>query len=136
MNSPLGWALAAMAIAIGYVQWGWKGVVLGITVVVFWMLLQFSRALRAMRQAGSAPVGQVGSAVMLHAKLKHGMRLLEILPLAGSLGRKLSDTPETFEWADGSGARVRVELVGGRCTAFSLHRDGPDGAAPGPSPSP
>ena len=122
MNAAIGWALAVMAIAVGYVQWGWPGVVLGISVVAFWMLLQFSRAMRVMRQASQAPVGHVPSAVMLHAKLNTGMRLLEILPLTRSLGQKLADEPETFAWADEAGDRVVVELRGGRCSAFRLER--------------
>ena len=62
------------ALAAGYVGYGWPGVVLALTVVVFWLLLQFSRALRTLRNAASGPVGQVASAVMLHSRLKAGMR--------------------------------------------------------------
>ncbi|MCI1191697.1 hypothetical protein MOJ79_07570 [Calidifontimicrobium sp. SYSU G02091] len=128
MNPWLGWTLAVLAIAIGYVQYGGPGALLGITMVVFWLLLQFSRAMRVMRRAGAAPVGEVGSAVMLHAKLHAGMRLLDILPLAGALGRKVADAPETFEWRDASGARVRVEFERGRCVRWTLSRpdDVPD----------
>lgn len=122
MNPVVGWLLAAMAIAVGYAQWGWPGVVLGITVIVFWMLLQFSRVLRVMRQAAGRPVGTVPSAVMLHSRLGHGMKLLQILPLAGSLGRKVADDPETFEWTDAGGDRVVVELVRGRCRSAQLVR--------------
>jgi uncharacterized protein (DUF58 family) len=122
MNRWVGWTLAVLAIAIGYVQYGWQGAVLGITMVVFWLLLQFSKAMRIMRGASQAPVGRVDSAVMLHSKLRPGMRLLEILPLTRALGRKVADDPETFEWADASGAVVRVELVGGRCRRWSLQR--------------
>jgi hypothetical protein len=117
-----GWALAVAAVAIGYVQWGWPGVALGVTLVVFWLLLQFSRAMRVMQQAGRAPVGQVDSAVMLHTKLRRGMRLLDILPLTRSLGQKVADDPETFVWTDASGARVRVELQAGACTRWTLER--------------
>jgi uncharacterized protein (DUF58 family) len=122
MNAAIGWGLAVLAVAVGYLQWGWPGVALAVTLVVFWMLLQFSRVMRVMRQASGAPVGHVASAVMLHAKLKTGMRLLEILPITRSLGRKLADDPETFAWTDASGATVTVELVGGRCTAWRLTR--------------
>lgn len=122
MNPIVGWLLAVMAIAIGYAQWGWQGVVLGITVIVFWMLLQFSRVLRVMRKAAARPVGSVPSAVMLHSRLAPGMKLLQILPLAGSLGRKVADDPETFEWTDVGGDRVVVELVGGRCRSAQLVR--------------
>lgn len=106
----VGWALAVAAIAIGWVQWGWPGVVLAITVIAFWLLLQFSRALRVLRTAGQAPVGHVASAAMLNAKLHKGMRLPQILALTKSLGQKIADDPETFEWTDPGGDRVRLEL--------------------------
>ena len=132
MNPVVGWALAVVAVALGYVQWGWQGVVLALTLVVFWMLLQFSRAMRTMRQASQSPVGHVDSAVMLHAKLRKGMRLLEILPLTRSLGRKLGDDPERFVWTDASGAQVTVELVKGRCTGWQLQRPAGDADAASP----
>ena len=122
MSSGLGWALAAAAITAGYLAWGWRGVVLAVTLIVFWLLLQFSRALRVLRTAGSAPVGQVDSAVMLNVKLHAGMRLPQILALTRSLGHKLADDPETFEWRDAGGDAVRVELRGGRSTRWTLHR--------------
>lgn len=132
MNATIGWALAVLAVALGYVQWGWQGVVLAITVIVFWLLLQLSRALRVMRQAGGAPVGHVDSAVMLHSRLRKGMRLLDIIPLTRSLGEKVDDpqratTVESFRWSDASGASVTLELREGRLTRWELSR--PEGAA-------
>jgi hypothetical protein len=124
-NVVIGWALAVAAVALGYVQWGWPGVALGVSVVVFWLLLQFSRAMRVMKTAGAAPLGHVDSAVMLHAKLSKGMTLMQILPLTRSLGVKVSDVPETFEWRDTSGAVLRVELARGRCNAWTLRRGEP-----------
>ena len=130
MNHPLlGWALAALAIAMGYVQWGWQGALLGITLVVFWLLLQFSRVMRVMRKAAQSPLGRVPNAVMLHAKLHPGMRLLDVLPLTRSLGRMLSENPETFEWADDAGDRVIVELQRGRLTQARLERAPDPGTA-------
>jgi hypothetical protein len=123
MNNPLvGWALAALAITIGYVQWGWQGVVLAGTVIVFWLLLQFSRALRVLRNAGSAPVGQIPNAVMLHARLQRGQRLPQILGFTRCLGIKVADDPETFEWRDGGGDAVRVELRAGKLERWTLQR--------------
>ena len=123
MNNPfIGWALAALAVAIGYAQWGWPGVVLAVTMIVFWLLLQFSRALRVLRKAGSAPMGQVPNAVMLHAKLQRGQRLPQILAFTRSLGTKLADDPETFEWRDAGGDAVRVELRGGKLERWTLQR--------------
>ena len=148
MNAWVGWVLAVLAVAAGYTGWGWQGVVLAVTVVVFWLLLQFGRLLRAMRQAGGAPVGHVASAVMLHAKLRQGMRLMDIIPLTRSLGQRLDEAgaPEApratggapadagpvehFGWVDGSGARVRLTLVDGRLTTWSLERPAEGDEAP------
>jgi hypothetical protein len=120
----IGWGLGSLAVAIGYVQWGWQGVVLAITLVVFWLLLQFSRAVRSLREAAGAPVGSVSSAVMLHTRLKAGMNLPAIMRLAGSLGRKVVDDPETFEWSDEGGATVRAEMKAGRLARWELLRNG------------
>ncbi len=122
MNAKLGWALAVLAVALGYVQYGWQGAVVAVSAVVFWLLMQFTRALRAMRTAGGAPVGRVASAVMLNAKLKTGMRLMDLITLTHSLGEKLSDAPETYRWTDGSGVSVKVELAKGRCVRWTLAR--------------
>ncbi|HEX5688159.1 MAG TPA: hypothetical protein VFY73_29425 [Ideonella sp.] len=135
-DAMLSWVLGAAAVAVGYVQWGWRGVILATTLVVFWMLLQFSRAVRVMRDAASAPVGSVPSAVMLHAKLRRGMRLTQVLRLTGSLGRRLATEPETFEWADASGAAIRAELEGGRLARWDLQRSGEEAVSPPSGPSP
>ena len=117
-----GWALAVAAVAVGYAGYGWRGVLLAVSVIVFWLLLQFSRALRVMRLAAQAPVGQVPSAVMLHAKLQPGMPLMAVIRLTLSLGRKVRDEPETFAWRDESGAEVEIEFAGGRCQVWRLTR--------------
>ena len=122
MRALLGWGLALAAFVAGWVGWGWRGVALAFTATVFWLLLQFSRSLRVLRQAGARPVGSIDNAVMLHARLQAGMRLLEILPLTRSLGRKVADAPETYVWTDAGGDRVRVELCDGRCSAYALER--------------
>lgn len=124
-----GWTLALTALVAGGLQWGWPGVVLALTVIVFWLLLQFSRALRVMRQATGAPVGHVDSAVMLHARLRTGMRLIDIIPLTRSLGQ--AENPhgvpdvqalEIFTWTDSAGVAVRVELRAGRLQRWELQR--------------
>ena len=122
LQAVTGWGLAVVAVALGYTMYGWPGVALGVTMVVFWMLLQFTRTLRVMREAGAAPMGEVASAVMLHSKLATGMRLLDILKLTRSLGRKTADEPETYVWTDAAGDTVTVELAEGRCTRWTLGR--------------
>lgn len=123
MNATIGWALAVLAIAAGYAGWGWRGAVLGITVAVFGLLLQFNRTLRVLKNASSAPVGHVDSAVMLHSKLRQGMTLMQVLMLTRSLGNKLGDAPERWGWADAGGARVSLEFAGGKLRAWELMRD-------------
>jgi len=128
LNLLIGWLLAAAALALGYQRWGWPGVALAVTLIVFWLLLQFSRALRVLRKAGRAPVGHIDNAVMLHARLQRGQRLAQILALTRSLGIKRDDDPEVFEWRDVGGDAVRVELVDGRVTRWELQRAAATGA--------
>jgi hypothetical protein len=123
VNAAAGWALAVAAVVAGWFAWGWQGVALAVTVTVFWLLLQFSRALRVMRAAGGRPVGSVGSAVMLNARLRKGMRLMDIIRHSHSLGRAVSPPPdERFDWSDEGGSRVEVLLRGGRLVEWQLHR--------------
>ena len=122
MNPWIGWGLAVLGIAAGYIGWGWQGVVLGVTVIVFWLLLQFSRSLRVLQRAGRAPVGHVNNAVMLHSKLKPGMLLMQVLPITKSLGRKLAESPETWGWADAGGDEVQLVFVGGKLQSWTLRR--------------
>jgi hypothetical protein len=122
--SPIvGWSLAALGIAAGYVGWGWPGVVLGVTVVVFWLLLQFSRSLRVLKRAAANPVGHVDSAVMLHSQLKAGMTLMQVLVLTRSLGTRLCEEPERWGWADPGGAHLSLEFAAGKLHRWQLARD-------------
>ncbi len=118
----LGWGLAVAAVAAGYLSWGWKGVVVAITVIVFWLLMQFSRALRVLRIAGQNPVGMVPSAVMFASRLQPGMKLPQLLLHSRSLGQRLADEPETWAWADESGDRVIAEFGAGRLMRHRLER--------------
>ncbi len=141
LGPTLGWTLAVAAIALGYTSYGWPGVALALTVIVFWLLLQFSRAVRAMRDAANAPIGSIGNAVMLHARLREGQRLVDVIKLTRSLGVKLvsepgRNEPETFAWTDDGGDSVRVELVAGRVTRWALERAPEAGPAPAPAPAP
>lgn len=122
MNAYLGWALAAVAVIVGWFTYGWRGIALAISVIAFWLLLQFSRSLRVLRQAARSPMGQVSSAVMLNARLARGMRLPEIIRLTGSLGTRLRDEPETYAWRDAGGDEVEVVLVNARCERWELRR--------------
>ena len=125
MSALVGWTLAAAALAVGWLSYGWRGVVLALTVIVFWLLLQFSRTLRLLRSAGQAPLGHVDSALMLQSRLRPGMRLPAVIGLTRSLGRKVHEEPETFAWRDTGGDEVEIEFIGGRCTRWTLRRADP-----------
>ena len=125
MNATVGWLLAAVAVAVGYVGYGWGGVVLAISVVVFWLLLQFSRAVRVMRDAAGRPVGTVDSAVMLQARLHKGQTLAQMIKLTRSLGEKRGDDPERYAWTDPAGDEVQVTLRDGRLAEWQLVRAAP-----------
>ncbi len=130
MTALWGGVLAALALIAGYAAYGWPGLALGATVVVFWLLLQFSQALRLMRQAGARPMGSVTSAVMLHARMRTGLRLAEVMKLTGSFGRNTTDASsspapadtEVFVWSDAGGDRLEVTLVAGKVSRWRLER--------------
>ncbi len=125
MNAWAGWALAAAAVVAGFLGYGWPGLALALSVVAFWLLLQFSRALRVMRRAAEKPLGRADSAVMLQARLRPGMTMMQVVTLAGSLGQKLGGAPEeAFLWRDTGGDAVRVLLRGGRVSEVRLERAG------------
>jgi hypothetical protein len=122
MSGRWTWILAGAALAAGWFGYGWRGIVLALSVIAFWLLLEFSRTLRVLRGAAHAPVGHVASAVMLQSQLSEGMRLADIIKLTGSLGQKVREEPETFAWRDGGGAAVEVELQAGRCRRWTILR--------------
>ena len=128
MNPIFGWALAAVAVAAGWQGYGWPGVALAVSVIAFWLLMQFNRSLRVLRNAGSAPVGHIDSAVMLNAKLQAGMPMIKVVALTKSLGRRVSEEPEQWAWADPGGAEVVLDFERGLCKRWVLNR--PAGAAP------
>jgi len=134
MSAAIGWGLALLAFVAGYVGYGWRGVALAATVVVFWLLLQFSRSLRVLREAAGRPVGSIDSAVMLHARMHAGMRLPQLLRLTRSLGRQGAEgADETFTWTDAAGDSVTARLRDGQLQAWTLHRAEPTRAeADGP----
>lgn len=118
----------------GWLSYGGPGVALALTIIVFWLLLQFSQALRTLRIASQRPVGLVPSAVMLNAKLHVGMRLPQVLRLTRSLGRPVQPEAggtEVWAWADEAGDEVQVTVNGGRVTQWQLQRGAAQGAQAG-----
>ena len=132
MNPWIGGLLAVIVVTLGYSQYGWQGLLFGLTVVVFWLLLQFSRTIRVMQKAGQAPKGRIDSAVRVHAKLKPGMRMLDILPLTGSLGDRVGGdgAEERWAWTDEGDARLVLRMRSGRLVDWQLQRP-PEAAEPG-----
>lgn len=122
MNKLFGVALALAALVMGGLLFGWKGVILALSVIVFWLLMQFSRLLRVMKMAGSAPVGHVDSAVMLNSRLRAGLKLVDLIPLTRSLGEKIAKEPETYRWTDPGGAAVELVMEGGLLARWTLIR--------------
>jgi len=127
MNPWLGAGLALLALILGGALLGWQGVIFAMTGVVFWLLLQMSRLMRVMKVAGAAPMGSVGNAVMLASKLHAGMKLVDLITLAGSLGVK--QAPEIFLWRDARGDAVEVKLVKGKLVEWRLLRAAPADAS-------
>ena len=87
-----------VAIALGAGAWragGWAGVALLASGLVLWFMLNYTRLLTIMKRAADRPIGYVGSAVMLNAKLKPRMALLHVVGLTRALGERLS--PEGTE---------------------------------------
>ncbi|MCE4538890.1 hypothetical protein LXT12_16680 [Pelomonas sp. P7] len=128
MNPWVGTGLALAALVAGGLLLGWQGVIFAMTGIVFWLLLQMSRLMRLMKQAGAAPMGSVANAVMLGSKLHAGMKLVDLITLAGSLGVK--QAAETYRWQDAGGDAVEVVLRKGRLVEWRLVRaDGVTGSS-------
>ncbi len=130
MNPIVGWALAGVALVAGWTNYGWQGVALVGSGIVFWLLLQFSRAIRAMKKASSSPKGYVASAVMLNAKLKPGLTMMQIITMTQSLGIRVRESPETWTWTDTGNSRVTVVFAGGKVKSWDLFRPAPEPDAP------
>jgi hypothetical protein len=120
MNPWIGVGLALAALILGGVLLGWQGAIFATTGIVFWLLLQMSRLMRVMKVAGAAPLGSVANAVMLNSKLHAGMKLVDLITLAGSLGVK--QAAETFVWRDAGGDAVEVVLKKGKLAEWRLIR--------------
>jgi hypothetical protein len=117
--------LGVLLVAAAWRAYGWGGVAIAVTGVFMWVLLHFNRLTQVLRRAADQPIGYVGSAVMLNAKLKPGVNLLHVLALTRSLGERLSEEgvqPEIYRWTDGGASSVTAEFVNGRLVQWSLQR--------------
>ena len=80
------------------------------------------------QRAADRPIGYVDSAVMLNAKLKPGMTLLQVVAMTQALGELQSpknNQPEIFCWTDGSQSRVTCTFRGGKLVQHELARPAP-----------
>ena len=130
MNAKLGWTLAIAAMVLATMLYGLQGFLAALSLTVFWLLLQFSRAMRVMRRAAERPKGRVGSVVMLQSKLKKGTPMLNVVAHAGTLGDKVEGGgDDVWAWAD-DGARLTLYFDNGTLSRWQLDRLD-DGADPG-----
>lgn len=119
---PVG--IACLFIA-SYNAWGWQGPITVLGGLVMWALLHYTRLMNVMQKANKSPIGYVGSAVMLNAKLRPGVNLLHVVAMTRSLGELLTPEgtdPERYRWTDGSKSFVVCEFVNGRLVKWELTR--------------
>lgn len=115
----------AAIVAAAWQAYGWGGVAVAAGGIVMWMLLHFTRLMTVLKRAADRPVGYVGSAVMLNAKLKRGVNLLHVVAMTRALGAQLSpkdEQPEVFRWTDGTQSHVTCEFKDGRLVKWELVR--------------
>jgi len=122
VNPILGWILAAVLAVASFEAYGWPGLALAVSVIVFWLLLQFNRAMRVMKNAAQTPVGEVANAVMFHAKLERGLTMLQIVTRTKSLGRKVEGSDDDWVWQDAGGSKVRLHFQRGRLRSWQIER--------------
>ena len=111
--------------ALAWRSYGWQGVLVVVTMLVFGVLLHFSRMMQVLKRAANRPIGYVDSAVMLNAKLKPGATLLHVVAMTRALGLLKSvkdEQPEVFEWKDAGESVVTCTFVGGKLTQHELVR--------------
>ena len=118
--------VAVIVLTIGaWRQFGWPGIAMAAGGVVMWILLHFTRLMHILRKAADRPICSVPSAVMLHARLKKGMTLMNVIAMTRALGALQTpkdEQPEVFSWSDNSLSSVTCTFVGGRLQTWSLQR--------------
>ena len=112
-------------VLVGYASTGWPGVAAVVGGLVMWALLHFTRLMNVMKKAANRPMGYVGSAVMLNARLKPGVNLMHVMAMTQSLGERLSAEnaqPEVYRWTDGTQSHVTCEFANGCLQKWTLER--------------
>jgi hypothetical protein len=122
-------------VVFGFAAYGWPGVAAVSGGLVMWALLHFTRLVNVMKKAAKRPIGYVGSAVMLNARLTEGVNLMHVVAMTQALGEPLSSDgadPEVYRWTDGTRSHVTCEFRGGKLAKWTLVRpeaEGSDGDA-------
>jgi hypothetical protein len=127
---PLG---AVGLLGFGYSAYGWLGVAAVAGGLVMWALLHFTRLMNVMNKASRRPMGYVGSAVMLNARLQEGVNLMHVVAMTQSLGESLSAPdaqPEVYRWTDGTQSHVTCEFRNGKLAKWELFRPEETATAP------
>lgn len=131
---PLG--IVALVIA-AYRAYGLQGILTVSGGLVMWALLHYTRIMNVLQKARNNPIGYVGSAVMLNAKLRPGVNLMHVVAMTRALGEQLSaegQQPEVYRWTDGTQSHVTCEFVNGRLARWELVRPAPqEDAVPAPA---
>ena len=112
-------------VGFGFKSYGWAGVAAVGGGVLMWALLHFTRLMNVMKKAANRPMGYVGSAVMLNARLTEGVNLMHVVAMTQSLGELLSPDgvqPEVYRWTDGTQSYVTCTFQGGKLHHWALHR--------------
>jgi hypothetical protein len=125
---PIG---VVLFVAGAWQQYQWAGVAVASGAVVMWILLHFTRMVTVLSRAANRPVGHVGSAVMLNAKLKKGVNLMHVIAMTKSLGQRLSPEntqPEVFKWTDQGESFVTCTFKDGKLTEWAMTRPDPEEA--------
>ena len=120
-------------LGVGFKSYGLAGLAAVVTGLVMWGLLHFTRIMRVMTKAAKRPVGYVGSAVMLNARLTEGKNLMHVMAMTQAMGEALSqpgDDPEIYRWTDGTKSHVTCEFRQGKLAKWVLLRPDADGAGP------
>ena len=112
-------------LVVAFQRYGWPGVAAVTGGIVMWILLHFNRMMAVLRKASNHPVGYVGSAVMLNARLKPGSSLLHVMAMTKALGERRSaqgEEPEVYRWTDGTDSWVDCTFSNGKLTLWQLTR--------------
>jgi hypothetical protein len=117
--------LCLVLLGAAWRSYGWQGVAVVSGGLVMWLLLHYTRLITILKKAANRPIGFVGSAVMLNAKLKPGVTLMHVVAMTHSLGAQQSprdEQPELFRWTDGTDSHVTCEFRGGKLVSWKLFR--------------